>query len=61
MLGNQQRKNTKKIVEELKKGKIIALPTDTVYGLVADAANKKAVDRVFKIKKEKEIIPCLFS
>ena len=26
-------------------------PTDTVYGLVADATNKKAVEKIFKIKK----------
>jgi tRNA threonylcarbamoyl adenosine modification protein (Sua5/YciO/YrdC/YwlC family) len=43
-----------KIVEELKKGKIIVFPTDTVYGLVADASNKKAVDKVFKIKQREK-------
>ncbi len=35
----------------LKQGKIIVCPTDTVYGLLADATNKKAVERLFKIKK----------
>ena len=39
------------IVKELKKGKVIVCPTDTVYGLIADATNKKAVEKVFKIKK----------
>jgi L-threonylcarbamoyladenylate synthase len=34
----------------LKEGKVLALPTDTVYGLVCDISNKKAVKRVFKIK-----------
>jgi len=38
-------------VEELKKGKVIVCPTDTVYGLIADATNKKAVEKIFKIKK----------
>lgn len=44
-------KKISKIVKELKRGKVIVCPTDTVYGLIADATNKKAVERVFKIKK----------
>jgi L-threonylcarbamoyladenylate synthase len=35
----------------LKRGKIIVCPTDTVYGLICDASNKKAVQKLFKIKK----------
>ncbi|HUW71690.1 MAG TPA: L-threonylcarbamoyladenylate synthase [Candidatus Humimicrobiaceae bacterium] len=42
---------TSRIAEELKKGKVIICPTDTVYGLIADATNEKAVEKVFKIKK----------
>jgi L-threonylcarbamoyladenylate synthase len=41
----------KEIVKLIKQGKVIVCPTDTVYGLIADASNKKAVERVFKIKK----------
>jgi len=41
----------KKAAESIKKGEILVCPTDTVYGLIADAANKKAVERLFKIKK----------
>ncbi len=40
-----------KIAKELKRGKVIVCPTDTVYGLVADATNKKAVDKIFEIKE----------
>lgn len=43
--------NLEEILQSLKKGKIIVCPTDTVYGLLADATNKKAVERIFKIKK----------
>lgn len=39
-----------KAVRELKKGKVLACPTDTVYGLVADATNAKAVRKIFQIK-----------
>lgn len=35
----------------LKQGKTIVAPTDTVYGLICDAKNKKAVKRIFEIKK----------
>lgn len=48
-------KNFKEVVKEIikfiKKGKILVLPTDTVYGLITAATNKKAVEKLFKIKK----------
>lgn len=49
------RKNFKEIVkitvEAIKEGKVIICPTDTVYIPVADATNKKAIKKVFLIKK----------
>ena len=36
--------------ELLKKGEIVALPTETVYGLAADALNPGAVKKIFKAK-----------
>lgn len=38
----------------LLKAKVLVCPTDTVYGLLADATSKKAVGKVFKIKGRKE-------
>ena len=35
----------------IRKGGIVAFPTETVYGLGADFLNKQAVDRIFKVKK----------
>lgn len=35
----------------LKSGKLIALPTETVYGLGADAFNPKALAQIFEVKK----------
>ncbi len=35
----------------IKKGGLVAFPTETVYGLGADALNKKAVSAMFKAKK----------
>jgi len=37
-------------IEVLKDGGVIAFPTDTVYGLGADAFNAAAVDRIYDIK-----------
>ncbi|MEI7801359.1 MAG: Sua5/YciO/YrdC/YwlC family protein, partial [Bacteroidota bacterium] len=34
----------------LYKGGVIAIPTETVYGLAADATNEKAINKIFKIK-----------
>jgi len=36
--------------ERLRAGEVVALPTETVYGLAANALNEKAVARIFQIK-----------
>ena len=38
-------------LEYLEKGDVVAIPTETVYGLAADATNKKAIKKIFSIKK----------
>jgi len=43
--------NINDIVAALENGAVLVLPTDTVYGLVCDATNEKAVEKIFKIKK----------
>ncbi len=40
----------KKAALVLKKGGLVAFPTETVYGLGANLLDKKAVERVYKIK-----------
>ena len=47
----------KEAIKAIKHGKVIICPTDTVYGLIADATDKKAVEKVFKIKKRKKENP----
>ena len=44
-------KNISEIITFLNEGKVLVLPTDTVYGFVCDASNEKAVERIFEIKK----------
>lgn len=36
--------------EALKKGEVLIIPTETVYGIAADATNKSAVTRIYEIK-----------
>lgn len=43
-------------VRALQRG-VLVCPTDTVYGLVADATNKKAVQKIFQIKGRKQNKP----
>lgn len=41
----------RKAVTFLEAGKLVAFPTDTVYGVGADVFNEEAVDRIFAAKK----------
>ena len=36
--------------EKLRAGGLVAFPTETVYGLGADAANPEAVARIYQVK-----------
>ena len=40
----------KRAAELLRAGEVVALPTETVYGLAANAFDKKAVAKIFQIK-----------
>jgi L-threonylcarbamoyladenylate synthase len=55
-MGVSQRE-IEKGVKTLKKGGVIAFPTDTVYGLGADAFNSTAVERIYKIKNRSRYQP----
>lgn len=37
-------------VEALRRGEVIAYPTDTVYGLGCDIHDKRAIDRIYQMK-----------
>lgn len=43
--------NKKKIIDLLKGGEVGVLPTDTLYGLVGSAMCKKAVEKIYELKK----------
>jgi L-threonylcarbamoyladenylate synthase len=56
---NPQKEKIKYAAAILKKGGVIAFPTDTVYGLGANALNKKAVLRIYQIKKRDKNKPLI--
>ena len=47
-----------KAVSFLKKGRLVAFPTETVYGLGADARNADAVGRLYEVKNRPLNKPC---
>jgi L-threonylcarbamoyladenylate synthase len=53
------RANIFKAARLLKAGKLIAFPTETVYGLGADAFNPDAVARIFEIKRRPRFDPLI--
>jgi L-threonylcarbamoyladenylate synthase len=50
---------TQRAVELLRKGEVVALPTETVYGLVADALNPIAVTKIFEAKERPRFDPLI--
>lgn len=46
-------------VELLRKGDVVALPTETVYGLAADALNPIAVAKIFEAKERPHFDPLI--
>jgi L-threonylcarbamoyladenylate synthase len=47
-------KDIEKCLEALKDGGLILYPTDTIWGIGCDAANEKAVEKIYKLKKRND-------
>jgi L-threonylcarbamoyladenylate synthase len=43
----------------LEKGELVAIPTETVYGLAANALNEEAVLKIFKVKNRPQFDPLI--
>lgn len=52
-------KNILKASELINKGELVAFPTETVYGLGADALNPLAVAKIFEVKKRPSFNPLI--
>ncbi len=51
--------STNKIISILQQGGVGVLPTDTLYGIVGSALNKKTVQRIYKLRKRNPKKPCI--
>ena len=43
----------------LRQGKVVAIPTETVYGLAANAFDENAVSQIFEIKQRPRFNPLI--
>lgn len=50
MVKNNEEEVASRVAAFLKQGKVVAVPTDTVYGLMTNARDERAIERVFIIK-----------
>ena len=50
IISNCTQDDIKKAAKALKDGYLVAFPTETVYGLGADATNERAVGRIYSVK-----------
>ena len=51
--------STNKIVEHILQGHLVAIPTETVYGLAANATDEKAIKKIFQLKNRPENHPLI--
>ena len=59
MILKTSKENIIKAAEEIKRGGIVAFPTETVYGLGADCTNPLAVSKIFEAKNRPSFNPLI--
>ncbi|MBW5395132.1 L-threonylcarbamoyladenylate synthase, partial [Brachyspira hampsonii] len=47
------------VIKVINEGGIVVSPTDTVYGMLADAFNSDAVNRIYTVKEREKNKPLL--
>lgn len=52
-------KDINKAKELLSRGELVAIPTETVYGLAANALNEEAVLKIFEVKRRPQFDPLI--
>ena len=57
---NPQERQISRVVDIIKKGGIVAYPTDTFYGIGCDIMNKKAIEKIYAIKQRNKNKPFSF-
>lgn len=56
---NERRQAVRRAVDLLRDGEVVALPTETVYGLAADALTADAVAKIFESKQRPHFDPLI--
>jgi len=54
---NPQKRHILRVVEALEEGKLVAYPTDSTYGIGCDLLNKRAIEKVYDLKKKERKKP----
>ena len=57
---NPQQRLIRKVVEILKAGGIVVYPTDTYYGIGCDLMNRKAIEKIYQLKRRDQDKPFSF-
>ena len=57
---NPQERQIQRVVDILRRGGIVAYPTDTYYGIGCDIMNKKAIEKIYAIKQRDKNKPFSF-
>ncbi len=57
---NPQEREINRVVDIIRKGGIVAYPTDTFYGIGCDLMNKKAIEKIYGIKQRNKNKPFSF-
>lgn len=47
------------IIKTLKDGKLVIMPTDTIYGIIGDATNEDVINKVYEVKERPHDKPLL--
>lgn len=59
MNGEESIWNNKNLIETLKQGGVVVMPTDTLYGIVGKAENPDTVECVYSLRKRDLNKPCI--
>ncbi len=51
--------NDPNLIRTIKQGGVAVMPTDTLYGIVGDALNMSAVNRIYSLRKRSPQKPCI--
>jgi tRNA threonylcarbamoyl adenosine modification protein (Sua5/YciO/YrdC/YwlC family) len=57
---NPQQRLIRKVVEVLNAGGIVVYPTDTYYGIGCDLMNRKAIEKIYQLKRRDQDKPFSF-